>query len=197
MEENKSLNSAALSLLAELGIEGTYSSPGLLSMSATDSKYLRDLKLNVTAVMKSKHLTGKEAALLALATAANEKNEILIAAFEKMAAKEGATAEEISETHACASLLSLNNVFYRFRHYMKGSEYYNNTPAGIRMSIMMAPAMGKELFELMSLVVSALNGCEQCVTSHEHSIRALGTGEARVYDAIRLSAVIKSLCVTI
>lgn len=196
MEENKSLNSAALSLLAELGIEGTYSSPGLLSMSATDSKYLRDLKLNVTAVMKSKHLTGKEAALLALATSANEKNEILIAAFEKMAANEGATVEEISETHACASLLSLNNVFYRFRHYMKGSEYYNNTPAGIRMSIMMAPAMGKELFELMSLVVSALNGCEQCVTSHEHSIRALGTGEARVYDAIRLSAVIKSLCVT-
>ena len=61
MEENKSLNSAALSLLAELGIDGTYSSPGLLSMSATDSKYLRDLKLNVTAVMKSKHLTGKEA----------------------------------------------------------------------------------------------------------------------------------------
>jgi alkyl hydroperoxide reductase subunit D len=195
METKETLNAAALSLLAELGIDDTYTSPGLQRMAGTDSKYLRDLKLNVAAVLKSKNLNAKEAVLLALATAANEKNEVLITAFEKMAAKEGATAEEISETHACASLLSLNNVFYRFRHYMKGNEYYNNTPAGIRMSIMMAPAMGKELFELMSLAVSALNGCEQCVTSHEHSVRELGTSEARIYDSIRLAAVIKSLCV--
>ncbi len=195
METKETLNVAALSLLAELGIDDTYTSPGLQRMAGTDSKYLRDLKLNVAAVLKSKNLNAKEAVLLALATAANEKNEVLITAFEKMAAKEGATAEEISETHACASLLSLNNVFYRFRHYMKGNEYYNNTPAGIRMSIMMAPAIGKELFELMSLAVSALNGCEQCVTSHEHSVRELGTSEARIYDSIRLAAVIKSLCV--
>ncbi len=197
METKERLNTAALSLLAELGIDDTHTSPGLLRMAGTDSKYLRDLKLNVAAVLKSKNLNAKEASLLALATAVNEKNEVLITAFEKMAAKEGATAEEISETHACASLLSLNNVFYRFRHYMKGNEYYNNTPAGIRMSIMMAPAMGKELFELMSLAVSALNGCEQCVTSHEHSVRELGTSEARIYDGIRLAAVIKSLCIVI
>jgi len=197
METKEKLNATALSLLAELGISEHYTSPGLQSMAATDSKYLRDLKLNVTAVLKSKNLNVKETSLLALATAVNEKNHVLIAAFEQMAAKEGATAEEISETHACASLLSLNNVFYRFRHYMKDNDYYNNTPAGVRMSIMMAPVMGKELFELMSLAVSALNGCEQCVTSHEHSVRALGTAEARVYDSIRLAAVIKSLCVVI
>lgn len=197
METKEKLNATALSLLAELGISGNHTSPSLESMAATDSKYLRDLKLNVTGVLKSKNLNAKEASLLALATAVNEKNHVLIAVFEKMAANNDATTEEISETHACASLLSLNNVFYRFRHYMKGNEYYNNTPAGIRMSIMMAPVMGKELFELMSLAVSALNGCEQCVTSHEHSVRALGTAEARVYDSIRLAAVIKSLCVVI
>lgn len=197
MDTKEKLNATALSLLAELGIAENHTSPSLESMAATDSKYLRDLKLNVIAVLKSKNLNAKEASLLALGTAVNEKNHVLIAAFEQMAAKEGATTEEISETHACASLLSLNNVFYRFRHYMKGNDYYNNTPAGVRMSIMMAPVMGKELFELMSLAVSALNGCEQCVTSHEHSVRALGTAEARVYDSIRLAAVIKSLCVVI
>lgn len=197
METNERLNATALSLLAELGIDDRHTSPGLERMAAAESKYLRDLKLNVAAVLKSKHLHAKEASLLALATAANEKNYTLVAAFEQMAIKEGATTEEVSEAHACASLLSLNNVFYRFRHYMKGNEYYNNTPAGIRMSIMMAPVMGKELFELMSLAVSALNGCEQCVTSHEHSLRELGTGEPRIYDSIRLAAVIKSLCVVI
>ena len=197
MEETKIVNATVASMLAELGINETYTSPGLERLAATDSKYLRDLKLNVAAVLKSKNLAAKEAALLALSGAVNQRNIALIGAFEKMAAKEGATAEEISETHACTSLLSLNNVFYRFRHYMKGNEYYNNTPAGVRMSIMMAPAMGKEFFELMSLAVSALNGCEQCVTSHEHSLKALGTSEARIYDAIRLVSVIRSLSVIV
>lgn len=197
MEAKERLNATALSLLEAVGIEDTYTSQSLERLAATDSKYLRDLKLNVAGVLKSKNLNTKEAALLALATAVNEKNKALVTAFEKLAGNEGATAEEISETHACASLLSLNNVFYRFRHYMKGNGYYNDTPAGIRMSIMMAPVMGKELFELMSLAVSALNGCEQCVTSHEHSVREAGAGEAKVYDTIRLAAVIKSLCIVI
>lgn len=198
MEDVKgTLAATVYSIFAELGIAETHSSKSLVRLSTVDSKYLRDLKLNVAAVLKSKNLTPKEANLLALAVAVNEKNDVLITAFEGLCAKEGASAEEMAETHACASLLSLNNVFYRFRHYMHGNEFYNNTPAGIRMSIMMNPVLGKEFFELMSIVVSALNGCEQCVTSHEHSIKALGTGEARIYDAIRLAAVMKSLCVII
>lgn len=196
-QTNTALSATVLSIYAELGIDEKHTSKSLQSLSATDSKYLRDLKLNVAGVLKSKTLSAKEAALLALAVAVNEKNDVLIAAFEAMSTKNEANAEEIAEAHACASLLSLNNVFYRFRHYMKGNEYYNNTPAGVRMSIMMSPVLGKELFELMSIVVSALNGCEQCVTSHEHSIKALGTSEARIYDAVRLAAVIKSLCVVI
>ncbi len=198
MEEQSSVLTATVqSMFADLGIEEGHSSTSLVRMSEVDSKYLRDLKLNVSAVLKSKNLNTKEAALLALVVAVTEKNDALIAAFEKMCARDEATAEEIAEVHACASLLSLNNVFYRFRHYMKGNEYYNNTPAGIRMSIMMNPVLGKEFFELMSIVVSALNGCEQCVTSHEHSVKELGTSEARIYDAVRLGAVIRSLSVVV
>ena len=65
------------------------------------------------------------------------------------------------------------------------------------MSIMMNPAMGKPLFELMSLVISAVNGCERCVTSHEHSVKEQGANEPRIYDAIRLAAVIKGFCTVI
>jgi alkyl hydroperoxide reductase subunit D len=65
------------------------------------------------------------------------------------------------------------------------------------MSVMMSPVLGKELFELMSLVVSAVNGCERCVTSHEASVKQHGASEPRIYDAMRLAAVIRSLCVII
>jgi lipoyl-dependent peroxiredoxin subunit D len=190
-------NESIQNLFADLGISAEHTSKSLETLAAVNHKYIRDLKLNVGAVLGSQNMTRKEALLLALSIAVNEKNDVLISAFEGLAAKEGATADEIAETHGCASLLSVNNVFYRFKHFMAGVEFYQKTPAGLRMSIMMNPAMGKPLFELMSLAVSAVNGCEQCVTSHEYSVREQGADQARVYDAIRLAAVIKGLCTVI
>lgn len=189
------LNDTAKSLLEKLGIDTDYSTVSLERLSAVDSRFLRDLKLNVGGVLGSKNFTTKESSLLALSVAINEKCDVLVTAFEKMARAEGATDEEVAETFACTSLLNVNNVFYRFRHYMGEVDYYNNTPAGIRMSTMMNPVLGKEFFELMSLAVSALNGCQRCVTSHEHSVKEHGATEPKIYDAIRLASVIKSLAV--
>lgn len=191
------MNETIQNLFTDLQIPLDYKSVGLEKLAAAESRYLKDLKLNIGAVLKSTNLTKKEAYLLALSVAVNEKSAILIDAFEALARKEEAANEEIAEVHACTSLMNTNNVFYRFRHYLPENQYYNNTPAGLRMSIMMNPVMGKGLFELVSLVVSALNGCELCVTSHEASVKQHGASEARVYDAIRLGAVVKSLAVVI
>lgn len=190
-------NETVQSMFADFGIDPQHVSKSLTSLAAVNHKYLRDLKLNVAAMLGSANLTRKEAYLIALSVAVNEKNDALISAFEAQATKEEATPDEIAETHGCTSVMNLNNVLYRFRHYMHGNEYYAKTPAGVRMSIMMTPVMGKQLFELISLVVSAVNGCEQCVNSHEHSVKEQGASEARIYDAIRLAAVIKSLCAVI
>lgn len=179
----------------DLGLESTHVSPSLQQLAATDSRFLRDLKLNVSNVLGGTNINKKESLLLALAVAINEKHEALIAAFTQKAREAGASDAEISETHACVGVMVTNNVFYRFRHYMAGVEYYEKTPAGLRMSVMMNPVLGKEFFELMSLAVSAVNGCERCVTSHESSVKQHGATEPRIYDAIRLAGVIRSLCV--
>jgi alkyl hydroperoxide reductase subunit D len=113
-----------------------------------------------------------------------------------LAEANGATVADIAETAACTSLLNANNVFYRFRHYVE-KESYNAMPAGIKMSVMGNPVLGKEFFELMSLVVSALNGCEMCVKSHEESVKNHGATESRIFDAIRLGSLLKSLSVII
>ncbi len=186
-----------VNMFADLGIAPEHISLSLERLVATDSKYIRDLKLNVSAVLNGKNISKKDSALLALSVVVNEKNNVLIQSFEALAIKEGASEAEIAEIHSCASLMSANNIFYRFKHYMDGTEYYQNTPAGLRMSIMMNPVIGKELFELTSLVVSAVNGCERCVTSHERSVKEHGATEARIYDAMRLAAVIKSLSVVV
>ena len=164
-------------------------------LNDADSRFLKDLKINVGNVLKSQHLSEKEAALLALSVAINEKNAPLREALEEIAVKSGATEAEILEVAACVSVMNANNVFYRFKHFMHKNENYQNMPAGIRMSVMMNPVLGKEFFELLSLGVSALNGCEQCVTSHEASVKSHGGTEARIFDTIRLVAVIRSLIV--
>ncbi|MES2703025.1 MAG: carboxymuconolactone decarboxylase family protein [Bacteroidota bacterium] len=190
-------NETITNLLQDLGIDAGHSSPSLVALAAANSRYLKDLKLNVAAMLGSSNMTKKEAYLLALSVAVNENHDVLTGAFSKLAEREGATAEEIGETHACASIMTLNNIFYRFRHFMHNVEHYNKQPAGLRMSVMMNPVLGKGLFELMSLVLSAVNGCERCVTSHEHSVKEHGADEPRIYDAIRLGATIKSLCTVI
>ena len=188
-------NETVMGFFQDLGIDASFSSTPLQALASTNSKYLRDLKLNVSGMLNSKNMTRKEAYIIALSVAINEKNETLTAAFAALAKKEGATDEEIAETNACVSIMNVNNIFYRFRHFMGGVEYYDKTPAGLRMSVMMNPVMGKGLFELVSLVISAVNGCERCVTSHEHSVKETGADEPRIYDAVRLGAVIKGLSV--
>lgn len=192
MENN--YTETVVNMLNELGIETSHESVVLQRLSAVDSRFLRDMKLNVSAVLKSQHISPKHAHMLALSTAANEQNAVLVKAFEESSRREGATDAEIAEVYACMAVMNTNNVFYRFRHYMDGVDYYNNQPAGLRMNVMMNPAMGKEFFELLSLALSALNGCERCVRSHEHSVKEQGASEQRIYDAVRLVSVIKSLC---
>ena len=177
-------------LLTDYNLSETPLNDAVLLLAENDHRYLKDLRINLNNALSYQNLTKKESYLLALAVAINEKHEHLKLAFSQLAATEGATSEEITELYALVSLMNVNNIFYRFRHFTN-KEYYNNTPAGIKMSIMMNPVLGKEFFELASPAVSAVNGCEMCVNAHEQSVLQHGATEARVYDAILLTGVVK------
>lgn len=183
-------------LLKELGIDPNQMSSSLQVLAKTNARYLKDLKINITNAIDAETLTKKEAWLLAIAAAFNEGKPVLQEAFQNKALTAGASEAEIAEAISCASLMNANNVYYRFRHFMN-EEFYSNAAAGIRMSIMANPVLGKEFFELLSLVVSALNGCEMCVVSHEKNLIAHGASKQKIHDAVKLGAVVKSLAVLI
>lgn len=180
--------------LADLGI----SDGAFISLDAYvkgDYKYIRDLRINLKNVLESPSLGSKKNAyLLALAVAVNERSTPLIAAFTEQARKHGASESEIAEMHAIASLLATNNVLYRFRHFSE-NKVYEQMPAGIKMTIMARPVTPKVFFELVSLAISAVNGCEACVNSHEKSVREHGGSQEMIFDAIRLAAVVRGLAV--
>lgn len=186
-------NETFSNLLADLLLENYQPSENVETLLNAESKYFKDLKINTGNVLfNTQHLSRKEALLLAYGVAVNEKANELKSSFKELASQEGAIPAELAEVVACASLMATNNVFYRFRHFM-GKEYYNSTPAGIKMSLMMNPVLGKEFFELLSLALSSVNGCEMCVKSHEQSVLNHGASEARILESVKLAAVIKGL----
>ena len=192
MEDTLIYSETTQEFLEFLKLGKDYRSDALDSLEDGKSRYVTDLKLNFKNSFGSEQLTPKEVALLGVALAVNATNRVLHQFFKEHAATEGATEEEVAEAVACASLLSANNVFYRFRHFMN-KEKYNEIPARIKMNIMARPVGGKEFFELMSLAVSAVNGCEMCVKAHENSLIEMGSKEERIFEAVRLGAVITSL----
>ncbi|EAY27637.1 alkylhydroperoxidase AhpD family core domain protein [Microscilla marina ATCC 23134] len=185
------IQEVASDLLQDLGVNPEDASVAFNTVVDGESRYIKDLRINLKNAFKAKNLSQKEAALIALSVAANEQNDILQKLFTAQAKTAEASEAEIAEAVACASLLAANNVFYRFRHFMN-KDKYNTIPAGIKMQIMMKPVSGKEFFELMSLAISAVNGCEMCVTAHEKSLLELGATEERVFDAVRIASVVVS-----
>jgi len=176
-------------ILESLGLDKNYRTDSLILLEKGESKYVRDFKLNFTSTLTSQFLNNKECGLIGLSIAINNNNKALTNFFTAYAEKEGASAAEIAEAVGCASLLASNNVFYRFRHFTQ-KEKYSQIPARIRMQLMMKPVTGKEFFELMSLAVSAVNGCEMCVNAHEDSLIKLGTIEERIFDAVRIASLV-------
>ncbi|MBC5775529.1 carboxymuconolactone decarboxylase family protein [Pontibacter sp. KCTC 32443] len=179
-------------LLRDLGLSEESKFLPLEKLTEIESRYLRDLRVNLKTAIAGESLNPKEAYLVALAAATNEKNDVLSKAFEEKALENGAEQGEIAEAIACASLLATNNILYRFRHFAH-KDIYEQLPARVKMNIMANPVLGKEFFELVSLAVSAINGCERCVNAHEASVLKLGATEGRIFDAIRVAAVVAGL----
>lgn len=88
----------------------------------------------------------------------------------------------------------MNNVYYRFRHVI-GKEEYARKPARLRMNRIAKPATSKTDFEGMCLAVSAMNGCEACIRSHEKVVIDGGLTEDHVNDAVRIAAKMKAAAI--
>jgi len=155
----------------------------------------RDIRLNLAAVLSDSSLTPAQRYGVAVAAAATSRHEGLRAALADEARAQVGPAV-VDDALAAASLMAMNNVFYRFRHLI-GKPAYGEKPARLRMNRLAKPATSKADFELMSLAVSALNGCETCVKAHERVVLEAGLTEDQVNDAVRVAAVVHAAAVAL
>ena len=153
----------------------------------------KDIKLNLQSVFQTTTLTPAQLWGVAVASSIAARHAGLAQAV-LADASEKVDHTVIADAQAAAALMSMNNVYYRFRHQM-GKESYNAKPARLRMNWMAQPRGNKADFELFSLAVSAINGCELCLRSHEEVIVQHGLTEDQVHDAARVAAVLHAVAV--
>ncbi len=101
------------------------------------------------------------------------------------------SAEEIEAAKAAATIMAMNNIYYRFT-YMASDKEYGKMPAKLRMSIIGNPGIAKVDFELYSLGVSIINGCGMCVDAHVHEVEKAGVTKLGVQSVARIAAVINA-----
>src|SRR5690349_9325687 len=155
----------------------------------------RDIRLNLQSVLQPGTLTAAQRWGVAIASAVATRN---VALRDAVIADAGAEvgADVIDDAIAAASLMAMNNVYYRFRHLV-GKPSYSQLPARLRMNRLARPATNKLDFELFSLAVSAINGCETCVRAHEKVVIDGGLSEDHVHDAVRIAATVQAAAVAL
>jgi lipoyl-dependent peroxiredoxin subunit D len=156
--------------------------------------YARDLRLNLSSVLTPQGAPGLSESQLwmtALASAIASRNAELARAVESAAAAK-LEPTEIEAARAAAAIMGQNNVYYRFLHLVEDDEY-SKLPAKLRMNVIGNPGIAKADFELISLAVSAVNGCGKCVTSHERLVRQHDLGREAVQSAVRIASVMHAV----
>ena len=90
--------------------------------------YAKDLKLNLSSLLREEALTEQQLWGTLLASAIASRSTAVISVIKAEAA-ERLAAEVISASQAAAAVMSMNNIYYRFVH-LASDEAYKTCPRG-------------------------------------------------------------------
>jgi alkyl hydroperoxide reductase subunit D len=153
--------------------------------------YAKDIRLNLGSILSDQLIGEERKNALLLACAHGSGHKPLVDAAEAEVA--GKLSETVANAaRGAAAVMAMNNVYYRFVHLVANPEY-GKMPARLRMNFIGSHGIAKDEFELMSLAVSAMNGCGMCIDSHERVLLEHGVKSDVIQSAVRIAAVMKAL----
>src|ERR1700754_2821830 len=156
--------------------------------------YARDLKLNLGSVLATTGapgLTEKQIWAVALASAIASRYAPFTRDIESVATPH-LDAAYLAAAQAAAAIMGMNNIYYRFLHLVEDPEYAQ-MPARLRMNVIGNPGIDKLDFELLSLAVSAVNGCGMCIVAHEKQLRKHEVSREAIQSAVRIAATLHAV----
>lgn len=156
------------------------------------SVYAKDIKINLETLLNEKNqvLSMKQIFGSALASAYAIKDKTVIVVFENEAQKY-LSQTEMQAVKTAATLMAMNNIYYRFAHLTSDKEYLQ-MPAGLRMQGLATHEIDKLDFEIFALAVSIINGCSGCIDAHAHQIIKHGSSKQVVQMIAKIAAIINA-----
>lgn len=165
----------------------------LLQLKDSIGDFGRDTRLNLESLFGPDGTPGLAPTQqwgTALAVAFATREQDLVTAVEESGA-EFLTPEIMEGAKAAASIMAMNNIYYRFLHLAEDKEI-SKLPARLRMNVIGKPGIPKVDFELMSLAISALSGCGACINSHVAELKKAGVTHEGIQSAIKIAAVLNA-----
>lgn len=163
------------------------------ALKETLGDYAKDIRVNLGKVLSedgAPGLTQGQIYATALACAHATRDANLIAAMTAETTGK-LSAEEMLAAKSAATIMAMNNVYYRFVHLAADDEM-KKLPANLRMQVIANPGVPKVDFEIYCLAVSAINGCGMCMESHVHEVTKAGVSKQGAQSAIRIAAVLNA-----
>ena len=157
--------------------------------------FAKDVRLNLSSMASDETLSDQQKYGLMVACAIAARNKTVCKALVAEAAPK-LSEEALNAARSAASIMAMNNIYYRFLHLASNAEY-KTMPAKLRMNVIGKPGVDKVDFELWSLAVSAINGCGMCIDAHEAVLKAAGVSSQMIHCAVRFAAIIQSVAVAL
>jgi lipoyl-dependent peroxiredoxin subunit D len=171
----------------------TATARSLAELGGSIGDFGRDIRVNLENVLAEEGAPGLSAAQqwgVALAAAYALQNQELASAV-RQGAESKLPAEVIEAAKSAATIMAMNNVYYRFLHFAEDKNL-SQLPAKLRMMVIGKPGIAKLDFELMSLGVSAINACGKCINAHIEEARKAGISDEGIQSVVRIAAVLNA-----
>lgn len=163
----------------------------LESLAENIPGYAKDLKLNLSSVLRQSELTEQQIWGTAAACAIAARNPEL-AGTVLTEAQLHLSPQALEAAKIAAAIMGMNNIYYRFLH-LTANERYAAIPARLRMNGIRNHGIDPADFELWCTAVSAINNCPACVAAHEKVLREKGMTEETILAAVRIASVLHAV----
>lgn len=163
----------------------------LEALLETTPAYAKDLKLNLSTVLRQTELTDQQTWGTAVASALASRNTKLYETLS-VEASQHLSPQAMEAAKTAAALMGMNNIYYRFLHLTSNSKYAT-IPARLRMNGIRTHGIEHNDFELWCAAVSAVHGCGACVESHQKGLVDRGVSEETILAVIRIASVVHGL----
>lgn len=155
--------------------------------------YAKDTKINLQNLFNQSNqlLNDQQIYGCLLACALTIKNPRLLTYVNQLIANQ-LDQTQIYATKIASTMMAMNNIYYRFTHLVKDSEY-SQMQAGLRMRTLLDHKISQVDFEIYCLAISIINGCGMCIDAHVEQLLKNNLNKSQIQMIAKIASIINSL----